>query len=492
MSPRNPRSSKGGRPAKLVVRKAHAEDRDAILNMSRGIWGGSDYLPLVWDKWLADDQGLLLTATLDGRPVGVSKITILAPGEVWLEGLRLHPDLQGRGLTRQINRVAFSEVMKLHPKSVRYSTGAGNAVSRHLGERRGFWQVARTHWMWGRALQSGRIRGRVARPGDLEEITAFVRSSECFRSTSGLYAIGWKFPALTRPRLRDLLSRERVLVSPKRGKIRGVAIYDIGEIDQDACLGFIDGADETITSLARDVLRIAGKTGHREASAMLPIGRIAETARSAGFDRIVPFQAVVYELGARGFGDGDEPLDSVLRRTLRTNEEELTDLVAGFLADNAPRTVERQNVRDFVVRNLIPDTRREILGALQPLLYNLASRPLRGALEGIVGRLIERHGLGGDAFRIGKGGVSFWYAGRKLGRVSVGRRSLRLTLGPGFGPCFPPRMARGRSWVTLGKDSFDRGRGLYAAVTIRLVGEEQVDVAIQAIDLLMKSATRGR
>ena len=97
---------------KLAVRKARPNDRDAILAMSRGIWGGTDYLSLVWDRWLADDKGLLLTATLDGRPVGVSKITILSPGEVWLEGLRLHPDLQGRGLTRQINRVAFREVTK--------------------------------------------------------------------------------------------------------------------------------------------------------------------------------------------------------------------------------------------------------------------------------------------------------------------------------------------------------------------------------------------
>lgn len=174
------------------------------------------------------------------------------------------------------------------------------------------------------------------------------------------------------------------------------------------------------------------------------------------------------------------------------NEEALTDLVAGFLADNAPRAVERQNVRDFVVRNIMPDTQREVLGELRPLLHSLARWSLRGALEGIVRRFIERHGLGGDAIRIGKGGVSFWYAGRRLGTIHVGRRSLRLALGPGFGPCFPPRIGRGRHWVILGRDSLDRDRGLYAAVTMRLTGQEQVDVAIQAIDLLMKSATRGR
>lgn len=492
MSPRKPRSSRGVEPAKLAVRKARAEDRDAILAMSRGIWGGSDYLPLVWDRWLADDKGLLLTATLDGRPVGMSKITILAPGEVWLEGLRLHPDLQGRGLTRQINRVAFREVMKLHPKSVRYSTGAGNAVSRHLGERRGFWQVARTHWMWGDARRNGPIRGRVAAPGELNELTAFIRDSECYRSNSGLFAIGWKFPELTRRRLRGLLSRERVLVSPRKGKIRGVAIYEIGEIDQDICLGYIDGPDETIASLTRDVLRVAGMIGHSEASAMLPAGRIARTVRVAGFDRILPVEAVVYELGARGLPDDGESFHSILRRTLRMNEEEVTDLLAGFLAERAPLKLEQQNVRDFVARNIVPDTRREVLGALQPLLYGLASWSLRGAFAGIVERLVLAHGIGVESIRIRKGGVSFWHGGTRIADVRAAKRSIGITLGPGFGACFPARLGAGRDWITFDRKSLDRNRGRYAGVAMRLTDETQVGPAIDAIDMIMKSAASAR
>lgn len=492
MSPRKSRSSKGAEPTKLAVRRARAEDRDAILAMSRGIWGGSDYLPLVWDRWLADDKGLLLTATLDGRPVGMSKITLLSPGEVWLEGLRLHPDLQGRGLTRQINRVAFREVMKLRPRSVRYSTGAANVVSRHLGERRGFWQVARTHWMWGRARRNGPIRGRVAKPRELDELIAFVRDSECYRSTSGLFAIGWKFPELTRRRLGALLSKERVLVSPRRGKVRGVAVYEIGEIDRDICLGYIDGPTEAIASLARDVLRTAGMIGHKEASAMLPAGRIARTVRAAGFNRILPVEAVVYELGARGLPRGGDSLDSVLWRTLRTNEDEATDLLAGFLTERAPVRLEQQNVRDFVARNIVPDTRRDVLGALQPVLYGLASWSLRGAFAGIVERFVLGHGFGGESIRIRKSGVSFWHGGKRIADVRAAKRSMTLTLGPGFGACFSPRLGSGREWVTFPKESFDRRHGRYAAVTMRLTGPAQIADALKAIDAIMKRAARGR
>ena len=488
---RSPQRSERSQP-NLVVRRARPEDREAILAMSRGIWGGTDYLPLVWDRWLADDKGLLLTATLDGRPVGMSKITILSPGEVWLEGLRLHPDLHGRGLTRQINRVAFREVMNLHPKSVRYSTGAGNAVSRHLGERRGFWQIARAHWLWGAAAKRAPLRGRVAKPAEQSEIVDFVRNSECYHSMSGLYAIGWKFPALTRRRLRGLLSRGRVLVTPRRGRIRGVALYDIGEIDGDICLGYVDGPKEAITSLARDVLRVAASTGHDAASAMLPVGRIANTVRAAGFDRIRPVDAVVYELGARGFRDDDEPFDSIMWRTLRMHGEEATDLVADFLTERAPRGVERQNVRDFVARNIVPDHEREVIGSLQPLQHRLASWSLRGVLRGVVKHLIVRHGFGRDSIRIRKGGLSFWHGEAKIADLVLARRSIRITLGPGFGPCFPRRLGSGREWITFDETSFDRRSGRYAAVTMRLTEESQVGAAIEAVDIVCRKALRPR
>jgi RimJ/RimL family protein N-acetyltransferase len=221
MAPRKHSSSRGaGRPReRLLIRRARPEDRDAILAMSEKIWGGVDYLPLIWDRWLADPDGALLTATLDGRPVGMSKITLLAPGEVWLEGLRLHPELQGRGLSSNINRATLREAMKLNPKTVRFSTAVINTASRHLAERTGFWQIARTRWMWGRARTRGVLGGRVATPDDLANVWGFAKGSECYERTGGLLCVGWKFPALTRHRLKDLIERGSLLLYPARGKL---------------------------------------------------------------------------------------------------------------------------------------------------------------------------------------------------------------------------------------------------------------------------------
>ncbi|MCD4690730.1 GNAT family N-acetyltransferase, partial [bacterium] len=269
--------------ATLVVRPARASDRDAIIEMSKHIWGGLDYLPLVWDRWLEDPNGGLLTVELDGEPVGVSKVTLLSPGEVWLEGLRLHPKLHGRGLTKQINRVSFRKAMEHNPKSIRYATGVGNAASRHLGEFRGFWLVASTHWIWGRAIRGENLDGRIASTEELDAVLEYIGGTDCYRDAGGLLAVDWKFLELKRERVRDLIGAGRVLILPRRGKIRAAAIYSTGSIDDNICLGFINGSDDEIRSLARDVLRITGRSGLKEASAMLPIGRLSDLVFEAGY-----------------------------------------------------------------------------------------------------------------------------------------------------------------------------------------------------------------
>ena len=183
------------------VRRARPADREDIFAMSKHIWGGNDYMPLVWDRWLAEKSGALLTATVDGRAVGTSKVSLLAPGEVWLEGLRLHPDFHGRGLSKRIHRATFREAAKLDPRTIRYSTWIGNEASRRIAEKNDFWQIARTGWMWGKVGKGPPVRGRLAADGDLDTVVRFVRRSSCYEATSGVAGVGWTFPELTRRRV---------------------------------------------------------------------------------------------------------------------------------------------------------------------------------------------------------------------------------------------------------------------------------------------------
>jgi GNAT superfamily N-acetyltransferase len=86
----------------LVFRPASPEDTPAVMEITRYIWEGEDYIPQVWEHWLQDPEGLLVVAELDGRVVGLGKLSRLLPGSWWLEGLRVHPEFQGRGIASRL------------------------------------------------------------------------------------------------------------------------------------------------------------------------------------------------------------------------------------------------------------------------------------------------------------------------------------------------------------------------------------------------------
>jgi len=68
-----------------------------VLELTRTIWEGDDYVPHVWGEWLADPQGLLAVAEHQGRVLGLGKLTRLSEDDWWLEGLRTHPNTKGGG-----------------------------------------------------------------------------------------------------------------------------------------------------------------------------------------------------------------------------------------------------------------------------------------------------------------------------------------------------------------------------------------------------------
>jgi len=200
------------------------------------------------------------------------------------------------------------------------------------------------------------------------------------------------------------------------GAARGLAIFDITDIDGDVSLSYVDGDDRTIADLPRDVRRIAANMGHRDASAMLPAGRIAETVRSRG-----------------GYGI-----------------------------------------------------------ILQALSYRLENWALRGLLRGITAHFMDRYGAGGDDISVARNVVSFLFRGRRVAAFTVGRRAVKLTLGPGFGPCF----RRGRDLevdrTEFSEDSRDPTTGLYECVTLWLSDAAHLAGATRAIDALMQRAERPR
>jgi RimJ/RimL family protein N-acetyltransferase len=177
-------------------------DKPAMVDIASRIWDGTDYLPFVFDDWLADADGEFAAATLGGRLVGCGKLSFPVPGHAWLEGLRKAPAVAEGGLAEVVTRY-FLRHLACRPglASVRFSTYVCNEPSIAVNERLGF---ERRHVFSCKAWARKRAEveaaacpgdGRVAAVDDPAEAIRFVEAGGWLASSGGLVCEGWKaFP----------------------------------------------------------------------------------------------------------------------------------------------------------------------------------------------------------------------------------------------------------------------------------------------------------
>ncbi len=126
--------------SKCIVRPAKPSDRDDLIRVSRGIWGGTDYLPLLMDRWIADPW--FLVCEYLGRVIGCLKLSLF-PGKVlWFEGLRVQKRFQNLGVATLLNRQSFTLAEKLLREGTvqgfEFCTYYQNHESLHLTKKLGF------------------------------------------------------------------------------------------------------------------------------------------------------------------------------------------------------------------------------------------------------------------------------------------------------------------------------------------------------------------
>ena len=114
----------------FTLRPMTPADKPAVLAIASRTWEGGDYLPFVFDDWIADTDGEFVAVLLEGRVVGSGKLTFLTPHDAWLEGLRKNPEVTEGGLAETVNRY-FLRRLAGRPglRSVRFSTSAFNTRS---------------------------------------------------------------------------------------------------------------------------------------------------------------------------------------------------------------------------------------------------------------------------------------------------------------------------------------------------------------------------
>jgi RimJ/RimL family protein N-acetyltransferase len=279
----------------LRMRDARPEDKRAVFEFTRRTWGQyGDFIPRVWNRWISDRAGRFIVAELDGVPVGTARIRDFGNGEIWLEGLRVDPRHRGKGVARAISLEVLRALRRMHPRAVRYCTGAGNKASRHIGASFGFRIAARLRYYWLRS-RAGTLAGEFASPRDRDALHRFMKDSKFLSGTAGLVAEGWIFRELTPELLASYIRRRRAMVIRKAGKIVGAAVYPVEVNDKSLTMGFVDGQPAAVKALARNCRYLARMHGHKFCSVAVPSRGFPRLLDGAGFSRKDSMGQVVLE-----------------------------------------------------------------------------------------------------------------------------------------------------------------------------------------------------
>jgi len=126
---------------KLFFRDLTEKDIPAILNISKDIWEGYDYVPNVIEGWLREKSSMVYGAFLDESKkelIGFGRVKIFPNGAAWLEGGRVKVSHQKQGIGRDLMKYAIDYAIQVGAKIAQYDTSSRNFGSLALAKYFGF------------------------------------------------------------------------------------------------------------------------------------------------------------------------------------------------------------------------------------------------------------------------------------------------------------------------------------------------------------------
>jgi len=193
------------------VRSARAADKAPLMSFIKDVWGGHDYIPSVWDRWLRDRQGRVFVVEAGGVPVGMSRVRFLEDGSAWFEGARVHPALRGRGLASMLGERSMEFAEARGARVFRLTSGSRNRAAHRQIRRMKFSESARFS-VYEPAGRRPRPTGGAARMPSRKQrtVTRLLRQSREFRLGSGVFWHNFAAASLTKEVVSNLLSKGAV------------------------------------------------------------------------------------------------------------------------------------------------------------------------------------------------------------------------------------------------------------------------------------------
>jgi GNAT superfamily N-acetyltransferase len=160
-------------------------DRERILEMTRDVWEGRDYIPRVFDDWISESGAAFQAAEVEGVVVGLQRLRPYAPGLIWYEGLRVASTNRRQGVARAMLQSAVAESRDQGFREMRLATGNPDAVK--LFESEGFRRILDIRWWRGLRVEGGES-ARIPDPEEAKKMWPVVAASRGFELYAGVTA----------------------------------------------------------------------------------------------------------------------------------------------------------------------------------------------------------------------------------------------------------------------------------------------------------------
>ena len=281
----------------VLLRRAIARDRADVLEFTRFIWEGHDYISYVWDDWYMDPHGILAVAEYGGHAVGMGKVSRVSRDQWWLEGLRVDPKYQGLKIGTHIHEYLQDWWQQNAGGTIRLMTSWERVEVHHLCERFGWTKVGEVKSHMAPALQEAPRALRPVAQRELDAALPFARAH--LEHSRGLADLSWVSGAVDEELLQEECRGERLLWWQAGGSDPAglVGLWE-DEEDGEPILGIAFMACDVVSlhDMLLDVRRLAGQRGRNAVIWLAPARDDVEAAlQAAGLESRWDGSAYVYE-----------------------------------------------------------------------------------------------------------------------------------------------------------------------------------------------------
>lgn len=222
-------------------------DRERVLEISAQIWEGEDYIPLVFDQWVKQENSDFVGLWVDDKLIAFNRLVYLTPNDVWLEGLRKDQSCRYKGITKYLLDYHLKNI-KNNPQveTIRFSTYFTNFASIVYHEKRGFKKILELSHL---ELESeyfdkfvlGNSSNVKVEITDLnEEILDYISTSKFIKLSDNHITDSWTVYPSKNQYLEQFLKEKKLLVIRKSNQIVAAAAFTLGKEQKTFWINFLE------------------------------------------------------------------------------------------------------------------------------------------------------------------------------------------------------------------------------------------------------------